>query len=106
MKGTELPAAEVAKEAFALWDPNQQQTFFIYGGKWMANYVAPQGLQGNGLFGTSTNQQIVNASYQVALNVDDHVFLRPHQSEAVFLQFGAIQAVRANQLVQQWHILS
>ncbi len=106
MKGTELPAAEVAKEAFALWDPNQQQTFFIYGGKWMANYEAPQGLQGNGLFGTSTNQQIVNASYQVALNVDDHVFLRPHQSEAVFLQFGSIQAVRANQLVQQWHILS
>lgn len=106
MKGTELPAAEVAKEAFALWDPNQQQTFFIYGGKWMANYEAPKGLQGNGLFGTSTNQQIVNASYQVALNVDDHVFLRPHQSEAVFLQFGSIQAIRANQLVQQWHILS
>lgn len=105
MQGTELPAAEVAKNAFAMWDPNQQQTFFIYGGKWMADYEAPQGLQGNALFGTSTNQQIVNASYKVRLNVDDHVFLRPNQSEAVFLQFGSIKTLRAGQLQHNWSIL-
>lgn len=105
INGTELPAAEVAKEAFAWWDPNMEQTFFIYGGKWMADYESPQGLQGNGLFGTSTNQQIVNGSYKVALSVDDYVFLRPHQSEFVFLQFGDLLAVKAGHIVSRWPIL-
>lgn len=105
LAGTELPAAEVAKHAFAWWDPNQQQTFFIYGGKWMADYESPNGLQGNGLFGTSTNQQIVNGSERVQLDVDDHVFLRPHQSEAVFLQFGDIGVIRSGKLQQYWPIL-
>lgn len=106
LKGTEIPAAEVAKNAFAWWDPNQQQTFFVYGGKWMADYESPSGLQGNSLFGTSTNQQIVNGSERVGLNVDDHVFLRPHQSEAVFLQFGDIGVIREGRLMHYWPILS
>jgi len=105
MSGTELPAAEVAKNVFPLWDPNMEQTFFIYGGKWLADYESPKGLQGNGLFGTSTNQQIVNGSYKVSLNVDDHIFLRPSQSEFVFLQFGEISAIRNGKLVKNWSIL-
>jgi D-serine deaminase-like pyridoxal phosphate-dependent protein len=106
MKGTLLPAAEVAKNVLPLWDPNLQQTYFIYGGKWLADYESPQGLQGNALFGTSTNQQIVNGSYKTNLSIDDFVFLRPKQSEFVFLQFGQIIAVRNKQLVGNWHILS
>ncbi len=105
MSGTELPAAEVAKNIFPIWDPNMQQTFFIYGGKWLASYESPKGLQGNDLFGTSTNQQIVNASYKVQLDVDDHIFLRPAQSEFVFLQFGNIATVRDSKLVSYWPIL-
>lgn len=105
LAGTEIPAAEVAKDVFSWWDPNMAQTFFIYGGKWMANYEAPRGLQGNGLFGTSTNQQIVNGSYKVGLDVDDHVFLRPHQSEFVFLQFGDIAAVKSGKIANRWPIL-
>jgi D-serine deaminase-like pyridoxal phosphate-dependent protein len=99
MKGTQLPAVEFAKDIFPLWDPNMQQTFFIYGGKWLAQYESPHGLQGNGLFGTSTNQEIVNGSQKVNLNIDDHIFLRPSQSEFVFLQFGQILTVR-NQSLQ------
>ena len=106
MDGTLLPAAETAKEVLPLWDPNLQQTYFIYGGKWLADYESPQGLQGNALFGTSTNQQIVNGSYKTNLAIDDFVFLRPKQSEFVFLQFGQVLAVRANQLVADWQILS
>lgn len=106
MEGTLLPAAEVAKNALPLWDPNLQQTYFIYGGKWLADYEAPEGLQGNALFGTSTNQQIVNGSYKTNLSIDDFVFLRPKQSEFVFLQFGQILAVRSNQFIGNWKILS
>lgn len=105
LSGTEIPAIENAKDMFTWWDPNLAQTFFIYGGKWMADYEAPKGLQGNGLFGSSTNQQIVNASYKVGLDVDDHIFLRPHQSEFVFLQFGDITAVKSGKLTYRWPIL-
>ena len=82
-----------------------EQTFFIYGGKWLAQYESPQGLQGNGLFGTSTNQDIVNGSLKVNLNIDDHVFLRPTQSEFVFLQFGSLLTLRNKDITNQWSIL-
>jgi len=105
MQGTTIPATEFAKDIFPLWDSNMEQTFFIYGGKWLAKYESPQGLQGNGLFGTSTNQEIVNGSNRVNLNIDDHVFLRPTQSEFVFLQFGSLLTLRNNQITSQWPIL-
>ena len=105
MAGTQLPAAEFAKDVFPLWDANMAQTFFIYGGQWLAKYESPEGLQDNGLYGSSSNQDIVNGSSHVDLAVDDHVFLRPTQSEAVFLQFGDITAIRKGQLLASWPIL-
>ena len=105
MPGLSLPAAEQARPLFSWWDKNLQQTFFIYGGKWLADYESPQGLQGNSLYGSSTNQQIVNASDKVQLAVDDHIFLRPRQSEFVFLQFGDLLALRDGKIVAQWPIL-
>jgi len=105
MVGTQLPAIEFAKNILPLWDKNMQQTFFIYGGKWLAQYESPKGLQGNGLFGTSTNQAIVNGSNKVNIDVDDHVFLRPTQSEFVFLQFGNILTLRNKTIENQWDIL-
>ncbi|WDE07530.1 alanine racemase [Thalassomonas viridans] len=105
MAGTRLPSAEFAQDVFSLWDQNMQQTFFIYGGNWKADYQSPQGLQDNTLYGQSTNQQIVNGSDKVKLSVDDHVFLRPAQSEAVFLQFGQLKTLRAGRLADNWPIL-
>jgi len=105
MNGTQLPATEFAKDMIGLWDPNRQQTYFIYGGKWLANFESPKGLHNNSLFGSSTNQQIVNGSQQVNIDVDDHVFLRPSQSEFVFLQFGNLLSVRNKKIDQQWSIL-
>lgn len=105
LKGTSLPAAEFARDFFGWWDPNQAQTFFMYGGKWMARYESPPGLQNNGLYGHSTNQQMVNGSHGVTLEVDDHIFLRPNQSEFVFLQFGALLASRGGRIVARWPVL-
>ncbi len=105
MAGTQLPAIEFAKDILPLWDENMQQTFFIYGGKWLAKYESPKGLQDNGLYGESTNQAIINGSNNINIDVDDHVFLRPTQSEFVFLQFGELIAVRKASFEGKWSIL-
>ena len=91
---------------WALWDRNRRRSFFIYGGKWMARFASPTGLLENPLFGTSSNQAIVNASAAVDLAVDDYLFLRPTQSEAVLLQFGDLLAVRDEAIAGWWPVLS
>lgn len=103
--GIELPALEGLKDVAALCNPNLQRTYFMYGGKWMAKFESPQGLGGNDLYGTSSNQEIVNGSARTALEVDDHVFLRPTQSEAVFLEFGDILALRGGNIEYSWPVL-
>lgn len=97
-----IPAADGLSRLFAWWDVNQRQTYFIYGGYWMADYVSPQGLQSNGVYGRSSNQEIVNAAPSVSLRVDDQVFLRPHQVEGVLLQFGDLIAMRGGKIVDYW----
>ena len=71
----------------------------------MADFESPKGLQHNSLYGASTNQAMVNGSNKIKLNVDDHIFLRPHQSEFVFLQFGDLLVVSDGKVVDQWPIL-
>jgi D-serine deaminase-like pyridoxal phosphate-dependent protein len=102
----ELPALDAKSRIFSWWDPNQRETFFIYGGWWLADYEAPQGLQFNQLFGHSANQEIVTASPGVQLNVDDHVFFRPQISEAVLLQFGDLVVLRGGRIVDRWPVFS
>ncbi|MFZ5757177.1 MAG: alanine racemase [Pseudomonadota bacterium] len=94
MDGLRLPGSDLIGNTWAMWDRNRRRTFFIYGGKWMAHFVSPPGLADNTLYGSSSNQAIANASPAVELAVDDYVFLRPTQSEAVLLQFGDLVAVR------------
>lgn len=106
MSGVELPGMESIKDLAPRWNPNWQQTYFIYGGKWSARVESPAGLRGNGLYGTSSNQEIVNGSRLTQLAVDDHVFLRPTQSEAVFLEFGDMLALRGGQVVSRWPVLT
>lgn len=101
MDGLHLPGVAALGRAWALWDSNRQRTFFIYGGKWMATPASPAGIAGNDLYGSSSNQAILNASRTVDLRVDDHVFLRPTQSEAVLLQFGDLALVR-NGRIESW----
>lgn len=96
MDGLHLPGVAALGDLWAMWDGNRRRSYFIYGGKWMAQFASPAGLADNGLYGSSSNQAIVNASPSVNLAVDDHVFLRPTQSEAVLLQFGDLLAVRGD----------
>lgn len=86
--------------------PNQRETFFICGGWWLADYESPQGLQFNGLFGHSANQEIVNTSPGVGLGVDDQIFLRPQIGKAVLLPFGDLVIVRGGKIVDLWPVYS
>lgn len=103
--GVEMPIIPQIGEAQSLWDPNRAQTFFVYGGYWKARPVSPPGLLGNSVYGHSTNQEMLNGSAAVQLNVDDYVFYRPTQSEFVMLQFGDILAVRNGQIESVWPVL-
>ena len=85
-----------------LWDRNQQQAYFIYGGNWLAEPESPAGLAGSGLYGTSSNQQVLVGSGLQGLKVDDWVFFRPRQSEAVLQQFGDIAVLDDGKISQFW----
>jgi D-serine deaminase-like pyridoxal phosphate-dependent protein len=106
-----LPAARVpGVEALATlqrWlNPNAAQAFFIYGGYWKAKPESPAGLSNNGLYGRSTNQEMLMGSNSINLQPDDWVFLRPSQSEHVFLQFGDIAVYEQGNIVEQWPVFS
>ena len=85
-----LPGIEALSGAMHWWDRNTQRGFFVHGGHWLAEPFSPPGLQYSKLFGRSSNQELLTGSKRIDLKPDDLVFLRPDQSEALFLQFGDI----------------
>jgi D-serine deaminase-like pyridoxal phosphate-dependent protein len=52
--------------------------------------VYPAGAKPNPLYGRSSNQELINLSQSTEIAVDDFVFLRPNQSEAVISQFEQV----------------
>ncbi|MGQ0585615.1 MAG: DSD1 family PLP-dependent enzyme [Gammaproteobacteria bacterium] len=102
---TEIPGLEPLAGLFRAWDPNTARAFYIYGGYWLARPESPPGLQRNAIWGHSTNQDLLNGSVEVKLGVGDLVFLRPHQSEAVFLQFGDLAVYDGGRIVESWPAL-
>ncbi|MFC4249983.1 alanine racemase [Sinimarinibacterium flocculans] len=103
---TEIAGIESLTGLFRAWDPNTARAFFLYGGYWLADPVSPPGLQRNAIWGHSTNQDLYNGSVDVELAVGDHVFLRPHQSEFVFLQFGDIAVYDDGRIVETWPVFT
>ncbi|OHX20211.1 DSD1 family PLP-dependent enzyme [Chromobacterium sphagni] len=87
------------------WDDNARRGYFIYGGNWLADPVSPPGLSGSGLYGASSNQQVLLGSGRQALAVDDTVFFRPRQSEAVLQQFGDIAVYEHGRISEMWPVL-
>ncbi|CAE7205118.1 purK [Symbiodinium microadriaticum] len=101
----QVPALEALTPLMRAWDPNQAQTFFIYGGYWKAKPVSPKGLAINPVYGRSTNQEMLNGAARIVLDVDDFVFLRPTQSEFVFLQFGDLAVFDGEEITDFWPVL-
>lgn len=105
MKGTTLPLLEKLKGPMGFFKPAFKQSYFIYGGYWKADFCYPPQTAMNTIFGPSTNQSMVNTAAKIDLEIDDFMFLRPTQSEFVFLQFGDILAVRGGEIVEEWEVL-
>ena len=101
---TQMPGLEFADGATRAWNPNASKTVFIYGGNWLADPVDPPGLEYNKTFGRSSNQEMLNGGPELEIRPDEFVFLRPHQSEAVFLQFGDIAVYEDGAIVERWPV--
>ncbi len=99
---TRMPGLEFADGATAAWNPNSRKTVFIHGGHWLAEPVDPPGLEYNKTFGRSSNQEMLNGGPELSIRPDEFVFLRPQQSEAVFLQFGDIAVYDNGAIVDTW----
>ena len=104
MDKTRLPGLEFAAGGQRAWDPNVSRTVFIYGGNWLADPVDPPGLSYNKTFGRSSNQEMLTGGHNLAISPDEFVFLRPHQSEAVFLQFGDIAVYEDGRISERWPV--
>jgi D-serine deaminase-like pyridoxal phosphate-dependent protein len=98
----ELPYLKNLQSALQTWDRNRQQAYYLYGGRWQADPVAPAGLSYDSLYGRSANQERVNGSRATALGVDDWVFLRPQLSEGLLDDFAELRLLRNNRLVGRW----
>ena len=68
----------------------------------MAGPAHPPDMAPHGLYGLSSNQQLMTVGRDSCVAVDDYVFFRPIQSEAVLLQFGALLAVRGKEVEFEW----
>ena len=99
-----LPTLEWSAALMRGWDPNTAQTWFSYGGNWMAEPESPRGLRPIDIY-RSSNQQGWYGSERVRLEGDDFLFLRPQQSESVLLQFGDLLAVRGGLVEARWPVL-
>ena len=104
LQGARLPALEWTGPLLRAWDQNQTQMYFCYSGNWLAENESPPGLTPHFAY-VSSNQQGYSASDSVDLEVDDFIFLRPTQSEAVLLQFGDLVLFRGDRIVDRWPVL-
>ena len=93
-----FPRREGLTAALNTLDPNSRRGFFLYGGYGDARPVSPPGLRFSQHYG---GRAMLAGSAKVALTQDDFVFMRPTESEGVFLQFGDI-AVYDGQEISAW----
>lgn len=102
-RGVRLPAYEFSDNPAG--KPKSGTTIFIHGGYWMARPVFPSKLKNSALFGRSSNQELLVGPTRTDLAVDDFVFLRPTQSEALFLQFPKIAFFDGRSIADIWEPL-
>lgn len=99
-----MPAHELASDLIGA--PESGQTLFTHGGYWMADPVYPAGLGYHELYGRSSNQEMMVYRGQQKIVADDLIFLRPRQSEAIFLQFPHWAIYRRGKIDDIWQPLS
>lgn len=87
LRYSQLPGLEVLNHF-----PHKYKALFVYGGYWQADYLYPEKSKLHGLYGRSSNQEMLLVPKSCEIDRDDYVFLRPTQSEAVIPQFAQLYA--------------
>lgn len=103
---TKLPGPQIVTKVMQAIGKFPRRGCFLYGGKWMADPVYPEGMKANALWGDLSNQQLMGLPDRSDADVDDLAFFRPTQSEAVFQQFGAIAIYEDTKIVDFWPVLA
>lgn len=91
-------------ESMPCW--SRRDTVFIYGGRWPARPVWPNGLRDSALYGPSFNQQFYTLPCSSPVKVDDFVFFRPLQSESVMLALGDVVLLDDDEIRDIWPVFS
>jgi D-serine deaminase-like pyridoxal phosphate-dependent protein len=94
-----FPRREALGAAYRQLDPNTRRGFFLYGGYGDARPVSPPGLRFSAIWG---GRGMLEGSDKVVLGQDDFVFMRPTESEGVFLQFGDIAVYDGAEIADWW----
>ncbi len=102
----DIPGLEAATGLRSFVAPESARGLFVFGGHWLANPVSPPGLSYSGLYGRSSNQELVVGAEGLDVQVGDCVFYRPTQSEAVLNAFGELVVVDAEQPLERWAVLA
>jgi len=95
----QIPTIERFTPLINAWDPNSRQGFFLYGGYGDAEPVSPAGLEFSALY---EHHALLTGSSRVGLRQDDFVFMRPHESEGTFLQYGDAAVYDGGEIVARW----
>ncbi|MYE84163.1 MAG: DSD1 family PLP-dependent enzyme [Gammaproteobacteria bacterium] len=102
LRGVSVPGLESDPTGGAGDGVQRDVTYFLYGGRWMADPVWPRNLSTHPVYGRSSNQDMFTSPAATGLDVDDHVFFRPRQTESVLLQFGDIAVLDEGRIVDTW----
>lgn len=79
---------------------------FIYGGNWLAKPCYPAEAKRSNILGHSSNQEMYDLKKSSRIAMDEFLFFRPTQSEAVFLQFGNLAVYDDGKIVDWWPVFS
>ncbi|MBK7859967.1 MAG: alanine racemase [Archangiaceae bacterium] len=102
----QIPGLEALSGLTRFVTPDTSRGVFVFGGNWLARPVSPPDLQYSGLYGRSSNQELLVAGPKLEVAVGDCVFFRPTQSEAVLNAFGELVVVDGGAVTARWPVLS
>ena len=104
-----LPHAEMLTGLVDLWNPNLKVSYYMLGGGWAGEPVAPTGLRKNPFWDSDDknfmnqlpNQALLCSSDQNNLQVDDFVFYQPWEGDGM-LEFKKLVLIRQSKIVGEW----
>ena len=104
VKDPEIPMAKGLSKFMHKLGLLPRKACFIYGGNWLAQPCYPEGSKRANILGHSSNQEMYELKQSDQIDVDDFMYFRPTQSEAVFLQFGEIAVYDEGKIVDWWPV--